>query len=84
MTAKERLLLYLYQPPPKATIGEARELMLEVITEAVAEEREQDGKMLDDLYDTGPRLSDPKPYVWIQAWRSGVLDAAAAIRKVKP
>lgn len=53
-------------------------------TEAVAEERERGGKLLDDLYDVGPSLSDPKPYIWEQAWRSGVLDAAAAIRKVKP
>jgi len=35
MTAKERLLLFLYQTPTGATVGQGRELVLEVISETV-------------------------------------------------
>jgi len=56
----------------------------QAITEAVAEEREKDGKLLDALYEKGPDRPSAVSHGWGQAWRSGVLDAAAAIREVKP
>jgi len=53
----------------------------DVINEAVAEERERCAKVADNLYAKGPNVKTPQAYV--QAWGSGVLDAAAAIREVK-